>query len=94
MFNPLTLDPHQVIAEYGQEVEINCTNSDTDSEGMYWKVGNVDSAWQYEQNYFLKSLTLSQWNIKAECIAVLNDTFECSKDVDIIIYSKHCFNLM
>lgn len=61
---------------------------------MYWKRGNAKTDLEYEQTFFLFALMLVEWNIKVECFAVLNDSFECSKEVDIIIYSKHCFNLM
>lgn len=61
---------------------------------MYWKLGNTENE-KEDENYFIAlPVTLSDWNVKAECKIKLNDSFECSKDLQITIYSKCNFKLI
>lgn len=87
--NPLTLDPPEIIGEYGTSVIINCTSSEEDLDEMYWKIGDTFSD-REEENHFLSwILPLSDWNLKAKCQIMLNETFKCSKDLNIVIYSMY-----
>lgn len=31
---------------------------------------------------------VTKWDIKAECVIQLNDSFQCSNEVNIVVYSK------
>lgn len=89
--NPLTLDPPEVIREYRDSMIVNCTSSEEDHDQMYWIIGDGVSQREEEMNFISSSLILSDWNLKAECKVKLNDTFECSKDLKITIYSMYNF---
>ncbi|XP_031168644.1 intercellular adhesion molecule 5 isoform X1 [Sander lucioperca] len=84
--NPLTLDPPEVIKEYEESVFINCTSTEEDHAGMYWTVGNTNSAMEYDNSYI--QAPLSNWDVAAECKIKLNDTHECSKDLKITVYKN------
>lgn len=61
---------------------------------MYWKLGNTEKEKEDEKYFISQLVTLSDWNVKAECKITLNDSFECSKDLEITIYSKWNFKLI
>lgn len=84
--NPLTLDPPVVIGEQGESVEVNCSSTLEDHYGIYWRVGNADSDVEDNKSFFPELLTLLDWNTKAECRIKLNESFECSAEVEIIMY--------
>lgn len=73
---------------------VNCTSSEDDLVEMYWKLGNTEKEKEDEKYFISQLVTLSDWNVKAECKIRLNDSFECSKDLQITIYSKWNFKLI
>ncbi|KAK1877631.1 Angiopoietin-related protein 2, partial [Dissostichus eleginoides] len=86
--NPLTLDVPRVIANYGASVELNCTSTEADHDGMYWRIGNNNSKINLEESFISQSVSLSEWNVTAECRIMLNETHECSKELEITIYQN------
>ncbi|XP_034566554.1 intercellular adhesion molecule 5 [Notolabrus celidotus] len=86
--NPLTLDPPVVIGEQGESVEVNCTSNEEDHYGMNWRTSNTDSGFEDEKSFVSEFLQLSDWNMSAECRLKLNETFECSKDLEITVYKN------
>ncbi|XP_034750321.1 intercellular adhesion molecule 1-like [Etheostoma cragini] len=84
--NPLTLDPPEVIYGYEKSVLVNCTSKVDNHGGMYWTVGNTDHSMEYNNSYI--QVSLSNWNVKAECKIKLNDTHECSKGLTITVYKN------
>lgn len=88
--NPLILDPPEIIGEYGTTVFVNCSSTIEDHDGIHWIYGN-ESYIEEDFNFITKSLLLSDWNV-AQCKVKLNDSsdIECSKDLNITVYSK-CF---
>lgn len=77
-----------VIGQQGESPEVNCSSTMADHYGMYWRVGNKDSDFEDDKSFIPQTLTLSDWDTKAECRIQLNETFECSKEVEVIVYSK------
>ncbi|XP_075941893.1 intercellular adhesion molecule 1 [Anarhichas minor] len=81
----LSLDPPEVLAEYGESVTVSCSSAENYHNGMYWRVGDREFP---VQNMALWSFNLTDWNVTAECILKLNDTHNCSKDLNITVYKN------
>ncbi|XP_031723712.1 peroxidasin homolog [Anarrhichthys ocellatus] len=81
----LSLDPPEVLAEYGELVTVSCSSAENDYDGMYWRVGDREFP---VENSAPWSFNLTDWNVTAECILKLNDTHNCSKDLNITIYKN------
>lgn len=82
----LILNPPEVLGEYGDTVTVNCSSADSDNFEMYGMVGNTQ--WQPEyENSVTWNVTLSDWNVTAECVKQLNNT-SCRKELKIRIYRK------
>lgn len=90
----LTLDPPEVAGELGDNLEVNCTSSEEIHDGIFWTYSGTESDNEEDKNYKLLILSLSEWNLSAKCTIKLNETFECSKDLKITIYSKCKSKLM
>uniref|UniRef100_A0A3Q3G844 Ig-like domain-containing protein n=1 Tax=Labrus bergylta TaxID=56723 RepID=A0A3Q3G844_9LABR len=86
--NPLTLDPPVVVGELGETVGVNCSSVNDNHYGMYWRTRNTDSELEEENSFIAESLQLSDWNTAAECKIKLNETYECSKELEIIMYKN------
>ncbi|XP_032392822.1 hemicentin-2 isoform X1 [Etheostoma spectabile] len=84
--NPLTLDPPEVIYGYEESVVVNCISTEDNHAGMYWTVGNTDHPVEYDNSSI--QVSLSNWNVKAECKINLTGTYECSKDLKITVYKN------
>lgn len=84
----LTLDPPEVVEEYGVEVMVNCSSDRDEHAGMYWSVENIDDAVEYDNSFTSRLVSMSDWHVKAECKIKLNDTYECSKDLKITVYKN------
>nr|XP_046270934.1 hemicentin-1-like [Scatophagus argus] len=83
--NTLILDPPEVIGKYNESVPVNCSGTDPYHDGMYWKVGNTTYEMRDEIKFFLKSISLSNWDQTAQCGLRLEGDIEC-KDLKITIY--------
>lgn len=81
----LSLDPPEVLAEYGESVTVNCSSAENDHDGMYWRVGDREFP---VKNSVLWSFNLTDWKVTAECILKLNDSRNCSKDLNITVYNN------
>jgi len=66
---------------------VNCTSEEEIHDGMYWKVGDTDYPVEYV-NSVSQSVPLLDWNVTAECKIKLNNTNECSKELEITLFSK------
>ncbi|KAK5856123.1 hypothetical protein PBY51_007741 [Eleginops maclovinus] len=91
--NPLTLDVPKVIMNYGESVEVNCSSTEEDHDGIYWRIGNKDSE-HLQDSFISQSVSLSEWNVTAECKINLNETHECSKQLEITIYQNPTVNVL
>uniref|UniRef100_A0A4W6FY77 Ig-like domain-containing protein n=1 Tax=Lates calcarifer TaxID=8187 RepID=A0A4W6FY77_LATCA len=83
--NPLQLEPSEVIGEHGDEVIVNCTSSSEDHDGMYWINGDNRTDSQEDAAFFPYSVSLSDYNVTAECKIKVNSS-ECGKELGITIY--------
>lgn len=86
--NPLIVNPPEIVGKHGESVLVNCSSLVGDHDGMYWRLGNIDTDMEEEESFVSASVSLSNWNVTAECRIKLNDTHECSKDLEITVYSK------
>uniref|UniRef100_A0A4W6FWB2 Ig-like domain-containing protein n=1 Tax=Lates calcarifer TaxID=8187 RepID=A0A4W6FWB2_LATCA len=85
--NPLQLEPSEVIGEHGDEVIVNCTSSSEDHDGMYWINGDNRTDSQEDAAFFPYSVSLSDYNVTAECKIKVNSS-ECGKELGITIYKN------
>ncbi|XP_037648953.1 hemicentin-1-like [Sebastes umbrosus] len=86
--NPLSLYPPEVVGKYNESVELNCSSTQEYHDGMYWRVGNTDSAVELDYSLIVYEVPLSDWNVTAECRIKMNETHECSKDLEITVYQN------
>uniref|UniRef100_A0AAQ6AD23 Ig-like domain-containing protein n=1 Tax=Amphiprion ocellaris TaxID=80972 RepID=A0AAQ6AD23_AMPOC len=73
--------------EYGTEVLVNCTSTVL-HDGMYWRVRNESFVIEVQENFIGQSVLLSDWNVTAECKIKLNESHECSKELEITTYKN------
>lgn len=86
--NPLSLNPPEIIEEYGTQVMVNCTSTAPDHDGMYWRVENKSFSIEEGEYFVAQSVLLSDWNVTAECKIKLNESHECSKELEMTIYKN------
>lgn len=67
---------------------VNCSTPEESPDAMFWTYGITESKHEDEKNYYIWPLRLSEWNMTAKCTVKLNEEFECSKDLEITVYSK------
>ncbi|XP_054463674.1 vascular cell adhesion protein 1-like [Anoplopoma fimbria] len=84
----VTLDPPEVLAEYGTLVRVNCSSAGKEHDGMNWRVGDTDHPIEYDNYYVLQSLNLSDFFVTAECRIKWNETHECSQGLKINVYKN------
>uniref|UniRef100_A0A668U5M9 Ig-like domain-containing protein n=1 Tax=Oreochromis aureus TaxID=47969 RepID=A0A668U5M9_OREAU len=83
------MDPPEIIAEYGgSPVIVNCTTTLDEHDGMYWTVGNEIFQLEDEELFISHSVPVSDWNVTAECKMKLNESYECSKDLKVILFKN------
>lgn len=85
---PITLDPPEVIGEYGDTVLVNCSSSEEFYDRLVLKLGNIYHNDDDDEHFVSGPLSLSDWSVKAECRIKLDETLECSRELGITIYSK------
>ncbi|CAK6971163.1 intercellular adhesion molecule 5 [Scomber scombrus] len=83
--NPLSLEPPEIIEEYGASVFVNCTSTEEFHDGMKWK---GDSDMEEDEIFICKELFMKDWNMEAQCQIILNKSHTCSKDLKITIYKN------
>lgn len=86
--NPITLNPPEVIGEYGHTVFVNCSSSEEYHDGLGLTLGSTYHSDDKDENFVSGTLSLSNWMVKAECRIKLNENLECSRELGITIYSK------
>ncbi|XP_029692098.1 hemicentin-2 isoform X2 [Takifugu rubripes] len=74
----INLDP-EVVVEYGETVVLNCTSTSEDDLDVFWKIG-------MEEELSYVEVPGTKWDMKAECVIQLNDSFQCSNEVNIVVY--------
>lgn len=89
MLDSLSLDAPKII-EIGTEFKAKCSTTEEIFEELSLCLGNM--CCKNSPNDFFVSCDgiLSDFEMKIECKIKLNDTFECSKEFEII-YSKFIF---
>ncbi|XP_035766770.1 uncharacterized protein LOC102782264 [Neolamprologus brichardi] len=82
-------DPPEIFAEYGGiPVIVNCTTRLGDHYGLYWRVGNESSDIEDEEMFISHLVPVSDWNVTAECKMKLNESYECSKELKVILFKN------
>ncbi|XP_041824429.1 hemicentin-1-like [Melanotaenia boesemani] len=82
--NPLILNPP--IGEYGTEVVVNCTSTYWHHKGMTLLAENISIIKNDPHYKIYKPMALTDWNTKVECKIQLNDSIECTKELEITAY--------
>uniref|UniRef100_A0A3B4G6C9 Ig-like domain-containing protein n=1 Tax=Pundamilia nyererei TaxID=303518 RepID=A0A3B4G6C9_9CICH len=77
------------MSEYeGNPVTVNCTTALAEHKGLYFTVGNETSRIIEEQMSISQSVSLSDWNVTIKCKVKLNESHECSKDLQVITFKN------
>lgn len=92
--NFLDLNPPVVIAEYGKTIDVNCTDTQYGRGEMTLVLGNYSAQSDIFDSFVSITTSLTDWNAKGECKIKLNETTECSEEIEIIVYSKYNFKLL
>lgn len=71
----------QVVAEYGEIIILNCTTTSEDYFDLFLRIEGEEM-----QSYFEDPVT--KWDMKVECVILLQHHLECKQKVDIVVYSK------
>lgn len=82
------LDTPEIVGELREEMLVNCSTPEDSPDAIFWTIGSTESEHEDEKNFKFLILSLSDWNMTAKCTVKLNQTFECSKDLKITVYSK------
>ncbi|KAM4531297.1 vascular cell adhesion protein 1 [Odontesthes bonariensis] len=83
--NTLLLHPPVIIEEYGSEVFINCSSA---NEKISLWVGDEVLKNLTERDLIQHRISLTEWNMTAECRIQLNDSHECINTFDITVYKN------
>lgn len=84
---PLSLQPPTLMLEVGKEGYVNCTTTVDDHYGIHWTYGNETQP-GYLDSFTVLHIPFADRNKTATCTIKVNDTFECSKDLDIKVYKS------
>ncbi|GAA6218128.1 immunoglobulin superfamily member 10-like [Lates japonicus] len=85
--NPLQLEPSEVIGEHGDEVMVNCTSL-FENDGIYWIYGDKMTDTVEDTAFLSHSVSLSDYNVMAECRVKVNNSLECRKELGITVYKN------
>ncbi|XP_029946282.1 hemicentin-1 isoform X2 [Salarias fasciatus] len=84
---PPILRPPEVIKEYGHSLVVNCSsNTEEEYEGLYWRVGN--RAFEEDWGSVELDLSLLNYDMNVQCRMKLNESYECSTDLEITVYKN------
>lgn len=92
--NPLILDPPVVITEYGKNTNVICTDLENGGREMTLVLGNERAQSKGLESSVSITASLTDWNAKGECKIKLDESTECSEEIEIIVYSKYYFKLL
>ncbi|KAF7225598.1 vascular cell adhesion protein 1 isoform X1 [Nothobranchius furzeri] len=86
---PLSLNPLIVVdppvVEFGDHVYVNCSTEE-EFEEITLMLGNTQTKNEEFDNVAFSFAKMTDWDMKSECKIKLNNSFECSKELDIILY--------
>lgn len=84
---PLVVTPAEMVVRFGDPASVNCS-TDADVQQMGWEapVGATSTPgpaviWTVEK--------LEDWQINPLCFINLKDTYQCSKNLTITLYSEY-----
>ncbi|XP_029912932.1 hemicentin-1 [Myripristis murdjan] len=87
----LTLNPPEIVVEYGQPVEVNCSTPTEDYELMQWITGNITSNKEVKDDTSLVTLMIPEmldWDAHLQCKISLSGSHECRKDLLPTVYKN------
>ncbi|XP_061567534.1 intercellular adhesion molecule 5 [Cololabis saira] len=84
----LILEPPVIVGEYGASISLRCIGPVDDFKEMSLWIGNESIVNNDVRNNVSHTWTLTDWDVNAECIMKLNDTHECTKKAEIIVYQN------
>lgn len=84
--DPLILEPAGVVEAYGNTLSVKCSTTVEEHDAIYWVVGDIVE--DEDNDYVYHNLSLSDYNMTAQCRIKLNESHECSKDLEITVYNN------
>lgn len=81
------LQPPELVQEFGEDTFVNCTTTVDGHRGMYWTYGS-EKEYEDPDSFTVLDIPRVDWNTKAKCTIKYNDTYECSKDLEIKVYKR------
>ncbi|TKS92109.1 Hemicentin-2 [Collichthys lucidus] len=88
---PIELNPPIVVLRYGQSVSINCSTSESESDGMGWEATQGGKSLQPVKHLTWTVEALTDWNISPVCYLNLppDSQFgeQCSANPKVVLYT-------
>lgn len=84
---PLTLQPPELVQEFGEFTLVNCTTTVDAHRGIYWTYGN-ETQREDESSFVMMQISPTDWNTQARCTIKLSDTEECSEELKVKAYQR------
>ena len=86
--NPLTLDPPELVVQYGEQIQVNCTSYDNDHSGIGWTNKNETYGLESDEDFAVWTVNITDWDTQAQCQIQLYTGLKCSKDLKLTVYRK------
>lgn len=84
---PLSLQPPTMVLEVGKVGYVNCTTTVDGHDGIYWTYGSEKQPKDLD-SFTVLQIPSADSNKTATCTIKVNETHECSKDLDIKVYKS------
>ncbi|KAJ3600467.1 hypothetical protein NHX12_031448, partial [Muraenolepis orangiensis] len=78
------LEPPEVLARFGQEVELNCSTKCLDYDGVYWAAGGLKTPLTYR--FAILTYTVSRWDETPQCRVRHSASLDYIKDLPLVVY--------
>ncbi|XP_056144399.1 intercellular adhesion molecule 5 [Lampris incognitus] len=84
----ILVDPSELVVEFGQSAEINCSTGKENDVKLLWK--SPDGYELQLENYFVTwtVTNISDWNPQPQCIIITSDELRCGKTPSITVYKN------
>ncbi|XP_023135380.2 hemicentin-1 [Amphiprion ocellaris] len=84
---PIELSPASVVVKYGDPVLVNCSTPEIQFEGIGWEASQGGTGFEFVNHLPWTVERLTQWTVSPFCFFSSNYSNQCSKELDLIIYT-------
>lgn len=84
---PLTLQPPELVQEFGEVTVVNCTTEADSHRGLYWTYGK-ETQKEDVYSFVVMEISPTDWKTQANCTIKLNLTYECSEELKVAAYKR------